>query len=211
MDDATRHLKTMIDARIAELKSAKANLEGFQTQVNKLETYCAALKRQNYVQYDYIPDNDNMDTDVDRGGPSELPPPPPNSLCNPPDYENILAAKDTGSDEDTDQLRQGEREYDCDSDVSSDNFEYEERRRKLIAEVVALYKEVGISQREIEACDVEGREREKINILLRRHMGLLERTMRRLVQLAFDVEEDDTLVNTALEVAMGGHVSLTGL
>ncbi|KAI4949035.1 hypothetical protein J4E91_005498 [Alternaria rosae] len=209
MNDSRRHFETMIEARIAELESAKtevamrrANLQDFQTQVNTLKSCFAALKQQNYAQYLYIADTNNTDTAMDHDGPLELPPLPLSPLCDPPDYKNILAAKDTGTN-DTDQLHQGERDYDCDSDVSSDDFEYEERRRKIIAELIDLYKKVGISSREIAACEVREQECEKITKLLRRHIGLLEQAMRFLKQLAFDVEEDDPVVDAAIEAAMG--------
>lgn len=215
MNDTRRHFETMIEARIAELESTKAevamrraNLQAFQTQVNTLKSSFTALKHQNYAQYLYIADTNNMDTAMDHDGPSELPPLSLSPLCDPPDYKNILTAKDTGTNEDTDQLHQGERDYDCDSDVSSDDLEYGERRRKIIAELIDLYKKVGISSREIAACEVREQEREKMTKLLRRHIGLLEQAMRSLKQLAFDVEEDDPVVDAAIEAAMGGRMSL---
>lgn len=223
MEGVTRTCATIVEARRAELErrenkikkrkvelqECKARLQEAETQMDVARSCLVTMEQNNYVMHQYTAETNDIyaDTNHDRLSSHSAPPPysPPNHL----DHERILVASDAPIDGDTDQLYQRERDHEnSDSDISSDDLDYHERRRKLIAELLPLYREIGKSKNELTKCKREARARQKMIGLLRRHISLMEQAMSRLKQLAFDIGEYDPVVDTAIEAVTGGPISL---
>lgn len=223
MEGVTRTCTTIVEARRAELerrenkikerevelRKCRAQLQEAETQVDIARSCLATMGQNNYVIHQYTAETNDTYADTDHDRLSSHPAPPPHSPPNDLDHERIPAASDAPIDGDTDQLHQRERDHgSSDSDNSSDERDYHERRRKLIAELLPLYREIGKSKNELTRCKREAQARQKMIGLLRRHISLMEQAMSRLKQLAFDVGEYDPVVDTAIEAVTGGPTSL---
>ncbi|KAI4632150.1 uncharacterized protein J4E87_001621 [Alternaria ethzedia] len=198
-----------IKERQVELQKCRARLQEAETQVDVARSCLATMGQNNYVTPQYTAETNDVYTDTDHDRLSSHPAPPPYSPPNDLDHERIPAASDAPIDGDTDQLHQRERDHgSSDSDNSSDERDYHERRRKLIAELLPLYREIGKSKSELTKRKREARAPQEMIGLLRRHISLMEQAMGPLKQLAFDVGEFDPLVDTAIEAVTGGPISL---
>jgi len=223
MEGVTRTCATIVETRRAELErrenrvkerkvelqKCRAQLEDAETQMDVARSCLVTMEQNNYVIHQYTAETNDVNADTGHDRLSSYPAPPPYSPPTDSHHERILAASDAPIDEDTDQLHQRERDHgSSDSDNSSDDLDYHERRRKLIAELLPLYREIGKSKNELTRCKREAQARQKMIGLLRRHISLMEQAMSRLKQLAFDVGEYDPVVDTAIEAVTGGPTSL---
>ncbi|KAI4926264.1 hypothetical protein J4E85_006556 [Alternaria conjuncta] len=198
-----------IKEREVELQKCRARLQEAETQVEVARSCLATMGQNNYAIHQYTAETNDTYADTDHDRLSSHPAPPPYSPPNDLDHERIPAASDAPIDGDTDRLHQRERDHgSSDSDNSSDERDYHERRRKLIAELLPLYREIGKSKNELRKRKREARAPQEMIGLLRRHISLMEQAMGPLKQLAFDVGEFDPLVDTAIEAVTGGPISL---
>jgi len=192
--------------RVAAVEIA-ACAKQIQTHSDAIQNWLADCHGHGCVRHLFSAEANGSSADMQRLSLSSTSPLPPHPLYHAHKREEIFAAKDLRTSELTEELHfQPEDDYDDRSEASREAFydmQYEESRRRKIAELVVTYKKIGKARNRVKVCMEGEQPANEIVMLLQRYSRRLEQGMIKLKELAFDIGEDDEVVNQALEKAMG--------